>query len=57
MTTVTSPPAVLCIQSRRLSATCDTCGAHPAVLHLPEEVHGWYCPRCCPVCHSQQKAA
>jgi hypothetical protein len=40
-----------CHISERLKASCDNCGAWPTRLHMPEEKHGWYCPRCCPVCN------
>jgi hypothetical protein len=32
---------------------CDICGNWPNRLHMPEEVHGWYCAQCCPVCKAQ----
>lgn len=43
---------MLCHISVRVKAECDRCGEIPAELHMPEHVHGWYCPQCCPVCHS-----
>ncbi len=40
-----------CHISDRLRGSCDICGMWPARLHLPEEMHGWYCQRCCPACN------
>jgi hypothetical protein len=40
-----------CHISERLKGCCDTCGEWPAKLHMPEELHGWYCGDCCPACH------
>jgi len=42
-----------CHISERLKGCCDACGAWPNRLHMPEDVHGWYCPECCPVCKPQ----
>jgi len=39
-----------CHISKKLRAECDRCGTIPALLHMPEHVHGWYCEDCCPVC-------
>ncbi len=39
-----------CHISFRVRGECDTCGQVPTRLHMPLEVHGWYCERCCPVC-------
>jgi len=39
-----------CHISERLKGSCDICGRWPDRLHLPEELHGWYCPNCCPAC-------
>jgi hypothetical protein len=25
-------------------------------LHMPEDLHGWYCPSCCPACKTQPLA-
>lgn len=40
-----------CHISERLKGCCDTCGEWPGKLHMPEELHGWYCSDCCPACH------
>jgi hypothetical protein len=45
-----------CHISKRLKAECDTCGIVPALLHMPEHVHGWYCEGCCPVCRAAHAA-
>jgi hypothetical protein len=49
----------LCHVSKTVKGECDTCGRTVEHLHMPEEVHGWYCALCCPVCshHQQVKAA
>ena len=39
-----------CHVSERLQACCDVCREWPERLHMPEEIHGWYCARCCPAC-------
>jgi hypothetical protein len=43
----------VCHRSSRVKAECDRCGRVPVVLHMPEFVHGWYCPKCCPVCREE----
>jgi hypothetical protein len=42
-----------CHISERLKGCCDTCGEWPSKLHMPEELHGWYCTDCCPACHPE----
>jgi hypothetical protein len=42
-----------CHISERLKGCCDTCGEWPGKLHMPEELHGWYCADCCPACHPE----
>ncbi len=39
-----------CHQSKKVHGTCDVCGRDVEVLHMPEEIHGFYCEKCCPVC-------
>jgi len=29
---------------------CDRCGRTTQALHMSEEIHGWYCANCCPIC-------
>jgi hypothetical protein len=43
----------LCHISERVRGCCDICGNWPNRLHMPEDVHGWYCAKCCPVCKAQ----
>lgn len=45
----------LCHLSKTIRGTCDKCGNVAEVLHMPEEIHGWYCERCCPVCSCQEE--
>ncbi len=45
-----------CHWSNRVKAECDRCGMVPKTLHMPEFEHGWYCPRCCPVCRDEAPA-
>jgi hypothetical protein len=45
-----------CHLSKKLKAECDKCGIVPAILHMPEHVHGWYCEDCCPVCPAGKTA-
>jgi hypothetical protein len=45
-----------CHISERVKGCCDICGNWPNRLHMPEEVHGWYCGHCCPVCNAQPAA-
>ena len=40
-----------CHISERLKGSCDVCETWPGRLHMPEDVHGWYCEKCCPVCN------
>jgi len=42
-----------CHISVRVKGCCDTCGNWPNHLHMPEEMHGWYCGRCCPACKAR----
>lgn len=42
-----------CHISERIKGCCDICGYWPNLLHMPEDLHGWYCPRCCPACKVQ----
>jgi hypothetical protein len=44
----------LCHVSKKVTGECDGCGRTTDQLHMPEELHGWFCARCCPVCHEQQ---
>jgi hypothetical protein len=44
-----------CHISTRVKGECDRCGEVPARLHMPLELHGWYCERCCPACNSVAK--
>jgi hypothetical protein len=44
----------LCHISKKVTGECDECHRTTDQLHMPEEVHGWYCAHCCPVCHEQQ---
>jgi len=45
-----------CHISERVKGCCDLCGNWPNRLHMPEEMHGWYCSHCCPVCNAQPVA-
>jgi hypothetical protein len=45
-----------CHISVRIKGCCDTCGNWPSQLHMPEELHGWYCGHCCPACKAQPAA-
>ena len=36
---------------------CDKCGRVTSALHLPGELHGFYCRGCCPACKVTAKAA
>jgi hypothetical protein len=48
----------LCHISKTVKGECDTCHRTVEHLHMPEEVHGWFCAHCCPVCsHNQQVRA
>jgi hypothetical protein len=50
----------LCHISKKVQGECDKCGKSVEHLHMPEELHGWYCAACCPVCsqiHQQVKVA
>ncbi len=40
-----------CHISERVRGCCDVCGNWPNRLHMPEELHGWYCAQCCPACN------
>lgn len=42
-----------CHISERVKGCCDICGNWPNHLHMPEELHGWYCSKCCPACKAQ----
>jgi hypothetical protein len=42
-----------CHISVRIKGCCDTCGNWPNHLHMPEDLHGWYCGHCCPACKAQ----
>jgi len=42
-----------CHISERVKGCCDICGNWPNRLHMPEELHGWYCAACCPACKAQ----
>ena len=42
-----------CHVSVRIKGCCDTCGNWPNHLHMPEDLHGWYCGHCCPACKAQ----
>lgn len=44
----------LCHISKTVSGECDACHRPVDHLHMPEEVHGWYCAHCCPVCSVHQ---
>jgi hypothetical protein len=46
-----------CHISERVKGCCDICECWPAYLHMPEDLHGWYCPDCCPACKVQPIAA
>jgi hypothetical protein len=46
-----------CHLSKRVKGECDKCGIVPPQLHMPEDVHGWYCAACCPVCQPQRQTA
>jgi len=39
-----------CHISERVKGCCDICGNWPNRLHMPEDLHGWYCAACCPAC-------
>ncbi|MFB3829505.1 MAG: hypothetical protein ACE15B_22230 [Bryobacteraceae bacterium] len=45
-----------CHISIRVRGECDNCGQVPVRLHMPMEMHGWYCEQCCPVCKQAAKA-
>jgi len=47
----------LCHISKNVKGECDTCGRTVEHLHMPEEIHGWYCAACCPVCRGQVRVA
>jgi hypothetical protein len=40
-----------CHISERVKGCCDICGDWPSLLHMPEELHGWFCSNCCPACN------
>jgi hypothetical protein len=42
-----------CHISERVKGCCDICECWPNQLHMPEDLHGWYCPTCCPACKAQ----
>ncbi|MBV9506999.1 MAG: hypothetical protein JO323_18565 [Acidobacteriia bacterium] len=42
-----------CHISTRVKGCCDICESWPEELHMPEDLHGWYCPACCPACKAQ----
>ncbi len=44
----------LCHISKSVKGECDTCGKTVDHLHMPEELHGWYCEACCPVCSEER---
>ena len=44
-----------CHLSKKVRGECDTCGIVPPQLHMPEEIHGWYCASCCPVCRTMRQ--
>lgn len=44
-----------CHLSKKVRGECDKCGIVPSQLHMPENVHGWYCASCCPVCRVQRQ--
>jgi hypothetical protein len=51
-------PTNVCHISKKVTGECDECHRTTDQLHMPEEVHGWYCSHCCPVCsHNQQVKA
>jgi hypothetical protein len=39
-----------CHISKIARGECDICRCSTDALHMPEELHGWYCAKCCPVC-------
>jgi len=45
----------LCHVSKIAKGDCDACGQATDALHMPEELHGWYCAKCCPVCAETAK--
>jgi hypothetical protein len=45
-----------CHISERVKGCCDVCGNWPNRLHMPEELHGWYCAACCPACKADAVA-
>ncbi len=47
-----------CATSFRIVGACDVCGAIARPIHMPLEIHGFYCAIHCPVCagHAAQKA-
>ena len=39
-----------CATSFRIVGTCDVCGYVARPIHMPLEIHGFYCADHCPVC-------
>ena len=39
----------------KVKGQCDRCGKTSDNLHMPEEIHGWYCAQCCPLCRAQKQ--
>ncbi len=48
MAKLTGPAA--CLRTKRVAASCQTCGVRPEPCHMPVTVHGFYCERHCPCC-------
>ncbi len=46
-----------CATSFRIVGTCDVCGFVAKPIHMPLEIHGFYCSAHCPVCAGQTQNA
>jgi hypothetical protein len=45
----------LCHVSTKVKGECDVCHRTGQALHMPEEVHGFYCAQCCPICSRREQ--
>ncbi len=43
-----------CRISKHVYGECDHCKTWTERLHMPEEMNGWYCSQCCPVCLNKE---
>ena len=42
--------AAACFRTRRVAASCRTCGVRPEVVHCPLTIAGFFCGEHCPAC-------